>query len=121
MSRLAIAAAVAAAVLCNGPFAAAAAVDSPPPAAAAVTTTTPATKTADASCPTVTTVLSVCSTCFRIQCQTQSTISSMDGCAWPPVTKTTRYPCEGTCPGGCAGTDYITVTGTPSAAAGACK
>ncbi|KAH6886386.1 hypothetical protein B0T10DRAFT_80142 [Thelonectria olida] len=76
------------------------------PSTLATTTTTP--------CPTVTEVQGRCSTCVVAQCELLSVISSVCGCPSVVPTHTTRYECDGTCPGGCAGTQYVYDTAKPT-------
>ncbi|KAJ4328922.1 hypothetical protein N0V84_000711 [Fusarium piperis] len=65
------------------------------------------------ACPTVTSVLGRCSTCVMPMCMALSTIKSECGCPLTAATVTTSYACDGKCPGGCAGTEYVYDTVTP--------
>ncbi|KAJ3468149.1 hypothetical protein MRS44_002214 [Fusarium solani] len=65
------------------------------------------------ACPTVTSVLGRCSTCVMPMCMALSTIKSECGCPFTAATVTTSYACDGKCPGGCAGTEYVYDTVTP--------
>ncbi|KAF0317303.1 hypothetical protein GQ607_015430, partial [Colletotrichum asianum] len=65
-------------------------------------------------CPTVTKTTSVCSTCIRPLCLGISTIYNLCGCPTAVPTTTAGFPCGVGCPGGCAGTEYIYASNTPS-------
>ena len=66
------------------------------------------------ACPTVTSTTSVCSTCFRILCMQTSTITPGCGCPEAVPTVFTDHPCDRECPGGCAGTEFVTATDPPA-------
>ncbi|RCI16047.1 hypothetical protein L249_3172 [Ophiocordyceps polyrhachis-furcata BCC 54312] len=57
------------------------------------------------ACPTVTSTLSICSTCIRPMCIVAKTVTCPHGCHTPLPTVYTNYPCGMRCPGGC-GTFY---------------
>ncbi|PNY29404.1 uncharacterized protein TCAP_00703 [Tolypocladium capitatum] len=62
-------------------------------------------------CPTVMTTQGTCSTCIVPECVRVQTISFRTDCPWPAPTKTVDdKECFFPCPGGCARTDYVTVT-----------
>ncbi|KAL7957683.1 hypothetical protein V8C34DRAFT_284932 [Trichoderma compactum] len=69
--------------------------------------------TQEKPCPTVTSTTTHCSTCLRVLCLIESTITPQAGCAAAVPTVYTGYPCCGPCPGGC-GTIYITQSEEPT-------
>ncbi|KAF6808953.1 hypothetical protein CSOJ01_07223 [Colletotrichum sojae] len=68
-------------------------------------------------CPTVYTTGTVCGTCIQPMCVKLSQIYNLCHCPTVVPTVSVAYPCDGPCPGGCAGTQYFYASNTPTCSA----
>ncbi|KAF6827257.1 hypothetical protein CPLU01_09220 [Colletotrichum plurivorum] len=68
-------------------------------------------------CPTVYTTGTVCGTCIQPMCVKLSQIYNLCHCPTVVPTVSMVYPCDGPCPGGCAGTQYSYASNTPTCSA----
>ncbi|KAI9898041.1 hypothetical protein N3K66_006401 [Trichothecium roseum] len=71
-------------------------------------------------CPTITHTTSVCSTCVRPMCMAIKTVTPGCGCPRDVAAAYTGWSCDQGCPGGCAGTEYVTATNTRCEPTGGC-